>query len=469
MRRPRGPAGRAGVAAASVALLCALAGTAASGPREAAALSLIAVPDTLSIVHDHTTAVPAPGVLANDVVVLGTKAVLDSPTTHGTVALASNGGYTYDPDPGFVGTDVFRYHDFDGLLPTNTTTVTITVKNNAPTAGNDRWSANAGRRETIDPPGVLENDDDPNGDALQAKLVAGPAHGSLTFRANGGFDYTAVPGFDGDDTFTYVATDGIANSATATVTMHVSASGSTPMPTASPPPTPTPTPIPTPPPTPRPTPPPTPRPTPSLPLPTPTLPLPTVSLPPLPSVSLPPVVLPTPPTTATPTPPPTARPTPTPTGGATPSPAPGASSTSTDPGATPSPGTGAGSGGSGGAGGSGGGGGPGGANGSGTGGGGGSVAVGSGPGSGGGSDADGPVFSVGGDGPTPVVPIVNAGLAGFDGIDWAVPALTLTVPGILLMLAVLAQLSAGAIWLPFVRRWLGAIGPSRRRRRPQSA
>jgi hypothetical protein len=62
------------------------------------------------------------------------------------------------------------------------------------------------------------------------------------------------------------------------------------------------------------------------------------------------------------------------------------------------------------------------------------------------------------------VPLVGAEFAGFDGIDWAVPALTLTVPGILLMLAVLAQLSAGAVWLPFVRRWLGVIGPSRRRR-----
>jgi hypothetical protein len=34
-----------------------------------------------------------------------------------------------------------------------------------------------------------------------------------------------------------------------------------------------------------------------------------------------------------------------------------------------------------------------------------------------------------------------------------------------LMLAVLAQLSVGALWLPVVRRWLGSFGVGRRRRR----
>ena len=90
-------------------------------------------------------------------------------------------------------------------------------------------------------------------------------------------------------------------------------------------------------------------------------------------------------------------------------------------------------------------------------------------GSGGGSDAEGPVFSVAGTAPDPVVPLINAEFAGFEGFDWAVPALTLSVPGLLLMLAVLAQLTAGAIWLPVARRWLGAFGPDRRRRRGRSA
>jgi hypothetical protein len=56
-------------------------------------------------------------------------------------------------------------------------------------------------------------------------------------------------------------------------------------------------------------------------------------------------------------------------------------------------------------------------------------------------------------------------LVTLDGLDWAVPTLTVTVSGLILMLAVLAQLSTGALWLPVVRRWLGGFGLGRRRRR----
>jgi hypothetical protein len=64
----------------------------------------------------------------------------------------------------------------------------------------------------------------------------------------------------------------------------------------------------------------------------------------------------------------------------------------------------------------------------------------------------------------PTFGLVSTGFGGFDGgIDWAVPALALTVPGILLILAILAQTVVGAIWLPFVRRWLGAFGMRRRK------
>ena len=49
------------------------------------------------------------------------------------------------------------------------------------------------------------------------------------------------------------------------------------------------------------------------------------------------------------------------------------------------------------------------------------------------------------------------------GFEWAVPALVLTVPGILIVIAVLAQLLVGLAWLPVTRRWLG--GDQRRRSR----
>jgi hypothetical protein len=60
--------------------------------------------------------------------------------------------------------------------------------------------------------------------------------------------------------------------------------------------------------------------------------------------------------------------------------------------------------------------------------------------------------------------LVGAGFDGFGvGIDWAVPALALTVPGLLLILAILSQTVVGAMWLPFTRRWLGSFGVGRRK------
>jgi hypothetical protein len=67
--------------AAAFAAALALAGPSV---RPAAALSLLAVPDTRTIVHDHTTTVPAPGVLQNDVTVLGSVAILNSQPAHGS-------------------------------------------------------------------------------------------------------------------------------------------------------------------------------------------------------------------------------------------------------------------------------------------------------------------------------------------------------------------------------------------------
>src|SRR5262249_14105319 len=48
-----------------------------------------------------------------------------------------------------------------------------------------------------------------------------PAHGTLTFNANGSFTYVPAAGYSGPDTFTYRATDGTRTSNDATVTIQV--------------------------------------------------------------------------------------------------------------------------------------------------------------------------------------------------------------------------------------------------------
>lgn len=58
---------------------------------------------------------------------------------------------------------------------------------------------------------------------------------------------------------------------------------------------------------------------------------------------------------------------------------------------------------------------------------------------------------------------VDIGSLAFDGFAWAVPALVLTVPGLLLMI-IAAQAMIGLAWLPVARRWLGSDRKRRHRR-----
>ena len=70
-------------------------------------------------------------------------------------------------------------------------------------------------------PGVLSNDEDPDGDTLTVSLSETPANGSVTLDADGSFVYLPDPDFAGEDLFTYIATDGSDNSEIATVTVTV--------------------------------------------------------------------------------------------------------------------------------------------------------------------------------------------------------------------------------------------------------
>ncbi len=232
-----------------------------------AALVATGVNDARTVKHDRTLTDPAPGVLGNDLNLLGSAtAILVSDVSHGTLNLGSNGGFTYTPAARYVGSDSFRYRP-SGLLST-AATVTITITNATPVARPDAYSGVSRTTLDVPAPGVLANDTDADGDALTAELVGGGISGSLDLDPDGGFRYTPGGGFSGTATFSYRVRDGLVWSAPTTVTLTITA----------PAPTPTPTPVPTPVPTPAPTPAPTPRPT----LPLPSIPLPSLPIPPLP-------------------------------------------------------------------------------------------------------------------------------------------------------------------------------------------
>ncbi len=152
------------------------------------------------------------------------SATVVSTTTHGTIVLNANGTFTYTPTAHYYGSDSFTFHASDGLLTSNTATVSLTVAETAPVAGNDYFTT--GVNQPLDSTsttsfGVQAFDTDAEGDALMSQVVTGPQHGTLTFNSNGAFLYTPNTGYSGLDTFTYTDSDGILTSNTATVYIYV--------------------------------------------------------------------------------------------------------------------------------------------------------------------------------------------------------------------------------------------------------
>jgi adhesin/invasin len=105
-----------------------------------------------------------------------------------------------------------------------TVTQHVNIVNQAPTANDDAYSTNQDVPLSVDAPGVLANDSDPNNDSLSAALDTGPSSGGLTLNPDGSFTYTPNSGFSGQDSFTYHATDGSLSSNSATVTITVNPS-----------------------------------------------------------------------------------------------------------------------------------------------------------------------------------------------------------------------------------------------------
>ena len=93
--------------------------------------------------------------------------------------------------------------------------------NQPPSAVADNYTVAAGLTLSVDAPGVLANDSDPDQDPLTASLVGPPTNGTVTLNPDGSFSYVPNAGYTGPDAFTYAASDGTDASAPATVTIDV--------------------------------------------------------------------------------------------------------------------------------------------------------------------------------------------------------------------------------------------------------
>jgi large repetitive protein len=187
----------------------------------------VAVNDAYTVAEGGTLNVAPPGVLTNDTDADGDPitAVLVSGPAHATsFTLNANGSFNYVHNGSETTTDSFTYVANDGSLSSNTATVfiTITPVNDPPVANNDSYTVAEGGTINFAAPGVLVNDTDPDGPALTAILVSGPAHASFfVLNPDGSFQYVHNGSETTSDSFTYRASDGtlLSNIATASITI----------------------------------------------------------------------------------------------------------------------------------------------------------------------------------------------------------------------------------------------------------
>lgn len=135
----------------------------------------------------------------------------------------ANRTITVVPTPNHSGSTTISITVGDGV--TNALTsflLTVNPANDAPVATNDTLTVAEDGVLTLAAPGVLANDQDPDGDVLRALLVTGPTHGLLTLNTNGGLVYAPFTNFNGADSFTYRAADATSTSSVATVSLTIS-------------------------------------------------------------------------------------------------------------------------------------------------------------------------------------------------------------------------------------------------------
>ena len=164
--------------------------------------------------------VPVSGdLLTNDFDPDGDDLVIDTipltPPTNGVVTINPDGTYTYAPDPGFIGTDIFTYVVCDDQVPALCDTAIVVIDvvpdhngtdNNPPFAGDDADFTNVDVPLTAD---LFNNDNDPNGDNFTVTTFTQPDTGGVVTvdPITGQYTFTPDPGFVGPTSFTYTICD----------------------------------------------------------------------------------------------------------------------------------------------------------------------------------------------------------------------------------------------------------------------
>ena len=132
---------------------------------------------------------------------------------------------TYTPNLGYNGVDSFTFKVNDGNVDSNIAAVLITVTEvNNPPIADDQAVITA--EDT--PVGITLTANDQDGESLTYSIVSGPANGTLSVTAPN-LTYTPGANYNGADSFTFVANDGIEDSNIATIDITVTAVNDSPV------------------------------------------------------------------------------------------------------------------------------------------------------------------------------------------------------------------------------------------------
>ncbi|TMP05576.1 hypothetical protein CWC11_09600 [Pseudoalteromonas sp. S3178] len=192
--------------------------------------------DSYSVNEDNTLVVDAAlGLLANDTDPNNDTFIIDdtylvSPA-HGQLFLATDGSFSYIPDPNYYGIDEFQYQVIDTLGATATATATLTINSTPdnPIAQNDEYQFQYNQTLSITAEnGLLKNDVniESGGLTINTTPVVNVQSGTLTLSNDGSFTYE--PNLDAldVDSFTYSVTNEQGLAATAQVILTKTGSNS---------------------------------------------------------------------------------------------------------------------------------------------------------------------------------------------------------------------------------------------------
>ena len=199
----------------------------------------IAKPDTATTKENTPVTVP---VLGNDLGKLdSTTATVLSGPNNGTVVVNPDGSIKYTPASGFNGTDVINYQVCDKSTPAQCTTssVTITVSNNLPPETTSQTLPLMLNTATASVPTLVATDADGTISSLKVVTVPNPSEGVLYLGdpANGGTPvlvgqvlipsdasklyFKPTPGFSGNASFTFTATDNLGKTDATPATVNI--------------------------------------------------------------------------------------------------------------------------------------------------------------------------------------------------------------------------------------------------------